>query len=87
MNITYNVPFPSAAQKRMSPALDAFYKFIDSNNETMELSFDTEMEATKAANSISGAKWRRELPVEIKRIGKRVYVKKVGKAVTECTDR
>ena len=76
MKITYDVPFPTAAQKRMSPALEEFYKFMDSDNATAAFMFDTDAEATKAASNIAGAKYRRELNVECKKIGKTVYVRK-----------
>ena len=78
MNVTYNVPFPTAAQKRMSPALEEFYKFMDSDKQTAAFAFDNDFDAQRAASSMAGAKWRRELNVEIKKIGSTVYVRKGG---------
>jgi hypothetical protein len=46
--------------------------------------FDTDEEAKKCSRNLAGAKYRRELPVEIKKLGTKVYVSKVGKAVQNC---
>ena len=77
MKLSYNVPYPSGS-KNMSEEMEAFYEFYDSDKQTMCLEFDTDEEAKKCACKISSARWRRDLPVEVKKVGKKVYVKKVA---------
>ena len=76
MKLSYNMPFPSGV-KNMGEELKAFYEFFDSDNESMCMEFDTNEEAKRCSNNISSARWRRELPVEIKKIGNKVYIRKV----------
>ena len=76
MKLSYNVPFPSGV-KNMGEELTAFYEFFDSDNQSVCFEFDTEHEAKRCSCNISSARWRRDLPVEIKKIGNKVYVKKV----------
>lgn len=45
MNIRYGVEVPAAKYRRMTAPTEAICKFVESNEETMELSFDTKKEA------------------------------------------
>lgn len=87
MKTTYGGGIPSG-YVRMSQELEAFYDFYDSDNESVCYEFDSDRDAKRAYGIIFGAVWRRELQVDVKKIGNRIYAKKkLGKAVIECTDR
>ena len=77
MKLSYNVQIPSGT-KLMGKELEAFYNFYDSENQTMCFEFETDAEAKKCSRNLSGAKYRRELNVEIKKVGNKVYVWKVA---------
>ena len=75
MTISYNMPFPSGT-KLMGEELKAFYEFMDTDNQTMCYEFDTEEEAKKCSRNLGSARYRRNLLVDIKKLGNKVYVKK-----------
>lgn len=76
MKVTYGVVFPSRT-KNMSEYVAAFYTFYDGQEKSACFELDTIKEAIKCYKNIYCVKYRKELPIALKRIDNKVFVEKV----------